>query len=263
MAASHRRFKASRLKSEESYLKGPVQEIFKFRCFRCYKAGHKAVDCKNGKVSHHQSNAKLVEDNADDNYAAFDVKPSIAEEADHVCDDGRGRNTWILDSGCISHLFGEKDNFQWMDSSSQGNLSLANLSSMSVKGKGTVRIVAVNENDRRLVEFKDTLYVPDLRNNLVSVSKITDKGYSITFKEDFAVVSNPNGEVTMTAVRRGGFYHVREGFNANANVVMSKRQSEIRKWHERLGHLNYKDKRGKTFYHLSLLELGEEEEDLD
>ncbi|KAG8234854.1 hypothetical protein J437_LFUL014703 [Ladona fulva] len=76
----------------------------------------------------------------------------------------------------------------------KGNLSLANSSLTSVKGKGTVRIVAVNENDRRLVEFKDTLYVPDLRNNLVSVSKITDKGYSVAFKEDVAVLSNPNGE---------------------------------------------------------------------
>ncbi|KAG8232797.1 hypothetical protein J437_LFUL007951 [Ladona fulva] len=87
MAASRRGFKASRLNSDESNLKGSVQETFKFRCFRCHKAEHKAVDCKNGTVSgnaHHQSKAKLVEDDAVDSYAAFNIKPSIAEEADHV-----------------------------------------------------------------------------------------------------------------------------------------------------------------------------------
>ncbi|KAG8239739.1 hypothetical protein J437_LFUL018434 [Ladona fulva] len=91
-------------------------------------------------------------------------------------------------------------------------------------------------NDWRLVEFKYTLYVPNLRTNLVSVSKITDRGYRVIFKEDIAVVSIPEGELFEEAI----FTTFEKG---PMQVLTSdvERQSEIRKWHERLGHLNYKD----------------------
>ncbi|KMQ91542.1 retrovirus-related pol polyprotein from transposon tnt 1-94 [Lasius niger] len=35
-----------------------------------------------------------------------------------------------------------------------------------------------------MVRFHDTLYVPDLRTNLISVGKITDKGFRVTFDKE-------------------------------------------------------------------------------
>jgi len=61
---------------------------------------------------------------------------------------------------------------------------MANNSSIVVEGKGTAEIY--NEIQGRItkVSLSDALYVSDLHTNLISVSKITDKGFKVLFKKD-------------------------------------------------------------------------------
>lgn len=80
--------------------------------------------------------------------------------------------------------------------------------------------------------------MPDLRINLISVAKITDKGHEVTFRRDDASVRDERGREFVIADRRGDLYYVRE--NAECAVVQPE-CSELLKWHERLGHLNGKD----------------------
>jgi len=46
----------------------------------------------------------------------------------------------------------------------------------------------------RRVEFNNTLFVPDLRTNLVSIAKIADKGL-VSFHKDFAIAKDQRGQV--------------------------------------------------------------------
>lgn len=41
--------------------------------------------------------------------------------------------------------------------------------------------------ERKNVSLSDVLHVPDLRTNLVSVGKITDRGYEVYLKKDQSI----------------------------------------------------------------------------
>lgn len=74
------------------------------------------------------------------------------------------------------------------------------------------------------INFEKMYYVSDLRSNLLSVSKITDHGYDVNFREKDAIVTGKNGEIIFRADRVGILYYVRKGknpVNKENNVVMS------------------------------------------
>lgn len=52
--------------------------------------------------------------------------------------------------------------------------------------------------------------MPDLRTNLMSVAKITDKGYKVVFNKHGAEVTRENDDVIMFAKRIGDLYFVCE-----------------------------------------------------
>ncbi|XP_012155337.1 uncharacterized protein LOC105664634 [Ceratitis capitata] len=107
-----------------------------------------------------------------------------------------------------------------------------------VKGKGTVQLRVAGGMGERQIEFKNTLFVPDLRTNLISVAKITDKGHTVAFYKTETFVNDASGKITFIADRRGDLYCLRE--NSECGIVQEK-CSDVFKWHCRLGHLNAKD----------------------
>lgn len=153
--------------------------------------------------------------------------------------------SWILDSGCTAHLCGDASLFKEISENVKGKINLANQSSSQIAEKGTVKLTVVDEQSPRYVEFHDTLYVPEIRSNLVSVAKIAGQGYTFTFKKNMAVVANSDGVVKLRAERRRDLYYVASSVAtvgvAVVGVAKEGVQSVIQKWHWRLGHLNAKD----------------------
>ena len=117
-------------------------------------------------------------------------------------------------------------------------VNLANFASTKVEGRDIVKILA--ENQHRLVEFQNTLFVPDLRANLVSVAKITDQSHEVIFKKNSGVVTSQEREVKITAYRKGDLYYVQEG-TEHVKVAACETGLQMRLWHDRMGHLNTND----------------------
>uniref|UniRef100_W8B6G9 Retrovirus-related Pol polyprotein from transposon TNT 1-94 n=1 Tax=Ceratitis capitata TaxID=7213 RepID=W8B6G9_CERCA len=209
-----------------------------FRCFKCGFLGHKARFCSakrdsddHGKES---NNSKHSAYSADETYAAYH---SAVEEK--FLEDIRGRRAWILDSGCTAHLCGDKYMFKMMKMSPKAKLNLASQqASADVRGKGSVHLSVIGADGQRVAEFQNTLFVPELRTNLISVAQITNKGYKVTFTKDGAFVSNADGKITLTADRKGDLYYVRESSEC---AYVQPKCSELLKWHYRMGHLNAAD----------------------
>ena len=125
---------------------------------------------------------------------------------------------WCIDSGCTGHMCNDRNmfkNFTRLDS----ELNLA--------------------NDQSIIDIEKVFYVSDLRTNLLSVSKITDRGFEVTLKKKDAIVLDKNRDVLVRADRVGNLYYVRKSPNTarNAEIKMAEKKS-IDEWHEKLGHLN-------------------------
>jgi len=112
-----------------------------------------------------------------------------------------------------------------------------------VKGRGTVRIETTNGETVKGIQLKNTLHVPDLRSNLMSVAKIVDAEYTVTFDKNRAEIrKKKDRDVLLIADRIGDFYYVRESPEQLACVSSANiKKSQLQMWHERLGHLNESD----------------------
>ena len=60
------------------------------------------------------------------------------------------------------------------------------------------------------MQFQNTLYVPDLCTNLISIAKITDMGHDVIFNGREARVVNHDNDVRLVADRRGNLYYTHE-----------------------------------------------------
>lgn len=107
-----------------------------------------------------------------------------------------------MDSDCTAHLCGDQSKFEQLNASSQSQIKLANKGTSEIKGEGTIRLSVVNNQERKLVEFNNALFVSDPKVNLVSVARVIDRGFTVTFRRDFAEVVDCDGRVSLAAKRR-------------------------------------------------------------
>lgn len=67
------------------------------------------------------------------------------------------------------------------------------------------------------VSLTNVLHVPDLRTNLMSVSKITEKGY-VTFERGFAIITDRVSNVKYR-YRKDSLYYIRKSVNECTNAL--------------------------------------------
>ncbi|XP_071054040.1 uncharacterized protein [Onthophagus taurus] len=125
------------------------------------------------------------------------------------------KQVWCPDSGSTSHMSGEKEIFEKIHKTSK-ELKLANNQKTSVEGIGKIKINLKNNFSIDQVRLENTLYVPSLRTNLLSVAKITDHGYDVKFTKNRAFIINKrNGNVLGIADRKGDLYFIEKEEEAN------------------------------------------------
>lgn len=87
-------------------------------------------------------------------------------------------DAWFLDSGCSNHMCGNKGMFSSMEEVYKHSVKCGNNSRMNVTGNGSVRLVLNGVT----FHVQDVYYVPELRNNLLSVGQLQEKGLAIVIK---------------------------------------------------------------------------------
>ncbi|GBM64627.1 Retrovirus-related Pol polyprotein from transposon TNT 1-94 [Araneus ventricosus] len=217
-----------------------VDNKFKIKCFKCNKWGdHKAAQCKSQRQStlgRKQENAGLLTSTKWNKNTADVLLASNKEKR------------WCLDSGCTRHLSSDESIFVTLDETDVSEVKLANNGTTEVKGCGKAVIKAEVNNNIQTVDVNDALFVPELRTNLLSVAKLCDRGYTVTFKSDVATLINAKAKVKLVADRKDNLYYLR-GSDTNQSAKHASESldtpktkcADLVKWHCRLGHLNMKD----------------------
>lgn len=122
------------------------------------------------------------------------------------------------------------------------SVNLASHASTKIEGESTVKLITSNGTDDKVVNLESVLNVPDLRTNLISVAKITSKGYQVIFNQNSASIVD--GKAKLIAERRNRLYYVSEQdqfaakAEVEAEVKADVKMSNIMKWHLRFRHLN-------------------------
>lgn len=207
----------------------PKQLTQKFdgTCYNCGKSGHKAINCRAKKK---ENSVKNVED----------AMPAVVMNADSF-----KSTKWCLDSGATKHMCYNPEKFHTFTNNETRKVYTATEQCVKSTDSGEIKLnVKLQGNATNKVKLCDTMLVPEFRNNLLSVSKITDKNYTVTFYKNCAKVKRPNNSVAMIAKRDGELYVIDEFESSSRAHASSSRKNSANKlklWHERLGHLNLND----------------------
>lgn len=180
----------------KNHEKNTTASTFKGNCYKCGKQGHKSPDCPTKKNGINTGKGKHNSKSTDDTFVAYYSRSRVSSNGEATI------RPWILNSSCTAHLCGDKDSFKYLNASTYGKINLASQASNKIKGKGTVGLSVANGKDLRSVEFLDTLFVPELRSNLISVAKITNKDHDVLFKRDSAIVFDQQRQIKLTAERQ-------------------------------------------------------------
>lgn len=138
------------------------------------------------------------------------------------------KTKWILDSGCTQHM--TYDEPEEMKESKITEVKMGNEATLPVLGKGDV----VLEVDQEELPLKDVLVVPELNNNLMSVSGLLDSGYDVYFQCNPMICKiQKNDKPIAKAVRRNNLWYLE---TRAAKCNLTKGIDENKLWHLRLNH---------------------------
>jgi len=146
----------------------------------------------------------------------------------------------LIDSGASDHCFVNRESFISLTPLHQPTMGFTATkeSIFNVTGKGKAKIeTCVNGTNRNII-FEDVLHTPELRSNLISVSKLAKKGVKVEFDQHKARVRSVSSAVIMTAKRCGHLYTIETTSRTpTALVSQTKRQpATFDTWHRRFGH---------------------------
>lgn len=155
---------------------------------------------------------------------------------------------FIIDSGSNVHVCSQKDFFTDLNTKSEAGIKMANGDFAKCFGRGQVR----QKLGDRSLSISDTYYSPDLATNLISVSKMVKKGFSVLFDNRGCKIRTADGELLLTVPEKDGLYILEQpefecasNENAQSYANAVKNKGKVKKlsqylWHSRLGHLNSK-----------------------
>lgn len=249
-------------------------------CFNCGKKGHKKFHCRSKKVN--KSNVKSSKNESSANSASNEQNGTLlctirddeitAHNSNNDSDGSNGvplhsstaqtvkqahalkstsddpaKIKFVLDSGATDNMVNNKAHFDSLVNIDKIHISTAKKNEKIYANEhGNISIRTLYNGDTSVRTIQDVLYSKELKCNLMSIRKLTKKGFEVLFKGDDAFVSL-NGKTIFVAHAVGNLYEVEFNLERDifAGITGEDNLKSIAKdlWHFRLGHLSVFDLR--------------------
>jgi len=192
------------------------------KCFYCQKEGHWKRDCYKWKANEAKEGGQISR--GEQTGLAFTIQEGMTMVIH--------QHNWIIDSGASQHLCSNKDSFQegTYREIRQKAIEIADGSKIAAIGMGNVSIGQLC--------LSDVLHVPQAGGNLISVGRLIDSGYNVSFGSKMCTISKQ--ALSLKGERQGNLYCLRKLKNhdsAHLGLATNKSVPETAEvWHRRLGH---------------------------
>lgn len=202
-------------------------------CFNCNEKGHYASSC-NKKSDENLSNESKQHANL-----ALTEKHELAFTSTMSYSAG-----WYVDSGATSHICRNRELFDNLNSAKE-EILVANGEKLMSLGRGKARIRVVNGDSIREIPVYDAMYVPKAQCNLLSVKKLTSRGFKVIFENNDCVITL-NGSKIAVGEFNGELYKLKEEpFDLVCAAIDFQEDGKqdycIHDWHRKLAHRNLND----------------------
>lgn len=150
-------------------------------------------------------------------------------------------STWYIDSGATSHMTYDKSAFINLTESETEKVKMPDGSFLDVKGTGTIRVKTTDHNCKyQYIQILNVLYVPEIRENLLSVSTFEKKGYVTSFEDGTCRIKKKDDSLMLTGKRLNNLYeaNIVTATNTKVEKVNKVQEDNAEIWHRRFGHQN-------------------------
>ena len=211
------------------------------KCYECQGTGHMSTNCPNKekKLETDKSKGRSM-------YSMEKVEPKVVGEAHFA---GKAKSeTWIVDSGCTQHMCNSEELFLSPNELQEDkHMMMGNGDLLKIQKEGDVGLRVRQADGFVDGTIKDVLFTPEVRRNLLSVTRLCKMGINVVFSEDTMVCSLVRGKVTfdpkdvvgMAPEHNELWVLDEEGQTGveSGEMYSSETFSQERLWHLRLGHL--------------------------
>jgi len=206
-----------------------VEEITKWAKRNSTRKGFNVITVRNGNILQMNVEIKGFQELAQDEN--FDSDKVLLMETTNSEEDSV--NLWYLDTGCSNHMIGHREWFVNIDDKVKNKIKFADNSSVTTEDIGKVMI---QRKDGQHSFINDVLYVPNMKNNWLSLGQLLEKGYSMRLR-------TVNGRCLIAILKaplsRNRTFKI--GIQiAKFQCLTVSISDESWMWHHRFGHLNFR-----------------------
>ncbi|CAL5332754.1 unnamed protein product [Camellia sinensis] len=198
------------------------------QCYQCHKFGHYSNECRSRTTTETREQANFAKEETNK------VGPTVLFV--HHGDTENQNNVWYLDSGASNLMCGKRELFVELDETVQAQVPFGDSSKTLVKGRGNI-LIKLKNGDHDYIS--NVYYVPAMKNNILSMGQLLEKGYAISMNDCHLTIKDNHGNL-IARVRMSK----NRMFALNIQHDVVKCLSAIIKdkdwlWHLRFGHLNF------------------------
>lgn len=234
--------KGDKNESEESVaMNAKGNKSKNIKCWNCGKMGYYSSKCKlptnnKSKENDSKSNSNNKPQKTANNASANDDE--IAFMA-HQNSTNTTVSKWYVDSGATDHMTNDDSYFyESVCLVKPINISVAKAGIALVATKiGNIHGYVYVNGQWQLRSIKNVLYVADLKNNLFSIRRIEDAGFSVVFGNGVVKIMNDT-KLLCEGKRINKLYELTFEIRSDESANICVKNEMLELWHRRLGHLN-------------------------
>ena len=206
--------------SKQRNLRGNLAKVI---CRRCNGQGHIQKDCPSRYLEGEESPEKKAK-----------VERALCVKSFKVgfTDD------WYIDSGCCAHMTWNYSNFTTFkayDENEVKHVVMGNGHPEQVIGEGSCRWRNPNGSE---ITLNKVLFIPTLRQNLISVQVITTSQKKVIFENNSCSIVDVDGVILLRGIQQTSSQFNAVGRIVTQNDCLVARNDNLDLWHRRLCHLN-------------------------
>ncbi|UYV81409.1 hypothetical protein LAZ67_20001109 [Cordylochernes scorpioides] len=176
-------------------------------CSFCHKPNHSKEECWHYQKRNNSNKEYKYENFRRGNVPKYTNQSSVTQEQPTNQRTTKGPNpkalnctqreasvhNWFIDSGATSHMAYDERIFTALNREQTQNVVVANGNKLQVKGigQGEIKVITPQGKTDTLLLTK-VLYIPELTDNLLSVSAATSNGCKVTFNRDWCTIERDN-----------------------------------------------------------------------
>ncbi|GBN12713.1 Retrovirus-related Pol polyprotein from transposon TNT 1-94 [Araneus ventricosus] len=154
----------------------------------------------------------------------------------------KAKVSFFIDSGASQHLINDKRLFSSLDETADSiKIIVADGKIISSQGIGKIYFQTITKDGIHEICLQNAYYLPQLECNLLSVKRITEKGFTVNFNKNECVVMKDKTVYLEAISNNNSLYEVimHEDKVSNHNFAYNcNNHNCLYLWHKRLGHRN-------------------------